>query len=475
MLTRIRVQGFKNLLDVEVELGPFTCFAGKNAVGKSNLFDAIRFVHLLGQHPIQEAAELVREAKGRAADPRGLFTRFGSYTSPEIRITADLVVQPEAANDYGQIVTTKTPAVQYEVALRMSGSGRSARLELVRESLVPLSRGAVDRAFRFTQPAKEFLRKVRPTGKRTEPFLSTVSGALGTEIHVHQEGHGGRKVPVPAPTSSRTALAGHALVEFPTLLAVHRELASWKTLLLEPSAMRMPSEYRDPQRISATGANVPATLDRLATSAGADAEGVLSRLANQLADLVDDVQAVRLRDDERAQTLVIEVQGKDGIFHPASSLSDGTLRFLVLATFLQDSEATGLLCLEEPENGIHPSRILRMINLLRDLGVDPTGELGDGNPLRQVVVNTHSPAVMASLEVDELVYVNTRSVQIGGSRGEVAHLQVPPGSWRATELTPDRLVTRGSLTPYVPFAHREPKSGEQLSLFGFLAEGERRE
>ena len=44
MLTRFEVSGFKNLNDVVVEFGPFTCVAGPNAVGKSNLFDAIRFL-----------------------------------------------------------------------------------------------------------------------------------------------------------------------------------------------------------------------------------------------------------------------------------------------------------------------------------------------------------------------------------------------------------------------------------------------
>ena len=38
MLTRLTIQGFKNLLDVDLCLGPFTCLVGENAVGKSNLF-----------------------------------------------------------------------------------------------------------------------------------------------------------------------------------------------------------------------------------------------------------------------------------------------------------------------------------------------------------------------------------------------------------------------------------------------------
>jgi AAA15 family ATPase/GTPase len=69
MLTRLHVQGFKNLLDVDVRFGPFTCIAGKNAAGKSNLFDAIRFLSLLTQHSIQEAVKLLRETQGREPDP----------------------------------------------------------------------------------------------------------------------------------------------------------------------------------------------------------------------------------------------------------------------------------------------------------------------------------------------------------------------------------------------------------------------
>lgn len=44
MLTRLRVRGFKKFVDVDVRFGPFTCIAGPNGVGKSNLFDAILFL-----------------------------------------------------------------------------------------------------------------------------------------------------------------------------------------------------------------------------------------------------------------------------------------------------------------------------------------------------------------------------------------------------------------------------------------------
>ena len=34
MLTRLKITGFKNLVDVDVRFGPFTCIAGVNGVGE---------------------------------------------------------------------------------------------------------------------------------------------------------------------------------------------------------------------------------------------------------------------------------------------------------------------------------------------------------------------------------------------------------------------------------------------------------
>ena len=47
MLTRLKVSGFKNLVDVDVRFGPFTCIAGANGIGKSNLFDVTTFLSAL--------------------------------------------------------------------------------------------------------------------------------------------------------------------------------------------------------------------------------------------------------------------------------------------------------------------------------------------------------------------------------------------------------------------------------------------
>ena len=75
MLTRLEASGFKNLVDFHLEFGPYTCIAGPNGVGKSNVFDAIRFLSLLAAHTINDAARSIRVAPSNdnTGDLSGIF------------------------------------------------------------------------------------------------------------------------------------------------------------------------------------------------------------------------------------------------------------------------------------------------------------------------------------------------------------------------------------------------------------------
>lgn len=444
VLTRLRVRGFKNLLDLDVRFGPFTCIAGHNGVGKSNLFDAIHFLHLLTKHGIMEAVQQVRDARGRAVDPAALFTAFGDFHAPEIRFTADLLAERDVQDDFGVKSRASTSVLRYELAFVLDPQDGVPRLKLAEESLapVPLRSARKELGFAATKP---FLDSTL-TGRRTKPFISTHTASGEPEITVHPEGHGGRKLP--ATNSARTVVGGMASSEFPTILAVHREMESWKTLLLEPSAMRAPSLYQDKRFLDARGANLAATIYRLQKSE--DRPGrVCTALANQLSRLLEDVGELRLRDDEKSETWTVEVRGRDGIFHPARALSDGTLRFLVLTVLGHDPETKGMICLEEPENGIHPDRIPVMVDLLHDIAVDPQHPVDGDNPLRQVVVNTHSPLVVGHIQRNELVYFDEEHVIHNGQKGRIAALRVPPDSWRAKVADAPALVANGQLVSYL--------------------------
>lgn len=443
MLTRLRVQGFKNLVDLEVRFGPFTCMAGLNATGKSNVFDAISFLHWLTQRPIMEAVQLVRETKGRAPEPAELFTKFEGYTAPEMRFTAEVIVERNVADDFGVKAEAAISTLRYEVAFRLSQDDPGI-LELADESLSPIRISEASRTIAFKH--SRVFRESVVGGRRVRSFISGSGEWPNRVLTVHREGHGGRKLL--APKSSRTVLGGMANADFPTVLAAHKEMASWRTLLLEPSAMRTPSLYRDPRYLDARGANLPNAVDRLIKQEKTPGQ-VCAELANRLSRLVDDVRGLRIVDDGRFETKTLEVLGRDGVYHAARSLSDGTLRFLVLAALELDPEVRGIVCLEEPENGIHPERIETMVQLLKDIAVDAHYAVGADNPLRQVVVNTHSPLVVQNVSVDDLVYLEEEQVARNGSRGRVAALYVPRGSWRARSAADKARLAAGRILAYL--------------------------
>lgn len=60
MLARIEIDGFKTFRDFALGLPPFLVVLGRNGAGKSNLFDALRFLSRLAAEPVAEAAQQAR-------------------------------------------------------------------------------------------------------------------------------------------------------------------------------------------------------------------------------------------------------------------------------------------------------------------------------------------------------------------------------------------------------------------------------
>ncbi len=421
MLTRLRVHGFKNLVNADIRFGPFTCIAGANGVGKSNLFDAITFLSALADRPLIDAALSVRDEAGRTTDVRSLFFRTGTQYTEEMAFEAEMIVPMVGLDDLGQEARASSTFLRYTVKLahRTDDSLRSlGSLELLKEELVQVGARESDP---LPFPHDRAWRKsaVKRRGSLS-PFIATEGMGSQRVIKQYQEGRQGRPLTRPAVNLPRTVLSVANAAENPTTLLARNELRSWRLLQLEPSSLRRPDEFTAPTKLSADGAHLAAALYHLARTAARSAPGgiapdeaetaVYARVANRLADLIDDVYGVSIDLDEKRELLTLLVTGNDRTAHPARALSDGTLRFLALSVLAEEPDAHGLLCLEEPENGIHPARIPAMLRLLQDLTTDVTEPVGPDNPLRQVIVNTHSPSVVKQVPEDSLVVAELGTV-----------------------------------------------------------------
>ena len=469
MLTRLHVSGFKNLVDVDVRFGPFTCIAGANGTGKSNLFDAIQFLSRLASDTFVDAAASIRADDDKASSVQSLFHRIGNEYTDTISFTAEMIVPEEGLDDLGQEAKASITFLRYSLELAYRVDERlpfSGSFELVKESLEHIKLGEAWRRLRFHHSAKDWRNSV-VKGRRSAPFISTVDHEEQRVIRLHQDGGGsGRPQSFSASNLPRTVLSTVNATESPTALLARREMQSWRLLQLEPSSLRRPDEFRTPPGMRPDGSHLPATLYSLAHSENrTDSDDhdtwIYEQIALRLSDLIDEVYEVSVDRDEKRQLLTLQVQDRNGTAYPARSLSDGTLRFLALAVLALDPTAPGVICMEEPENGIHPGRISAMLELLQDIAVDVNIPVARDNPLRQVIVNTHSPAVVHLVPPESLLIAETEQAIRHDKRFQRAVFRWLPETWRSTASPEEKAVMTGRLLYYL---NPVPNNGSQLSL-----------
>ena len=469
MLTRLRVKGFKNLVDVDVRFGPFTCIAGPNGAGKSNLFDAITFLGDLASMKIMQAASRARGTNGRISDFHSLFFRDAKGEFLPMLFIAEMIVPSEVIDDFDRPAKPTATFLEYTLELRLSETHADQSpadpIYIEQEGLRAINSSEASKHLGFAQSPAWIRKHIFGPGNKRTPFISTeVSGnpnQPAIKLFSDQTERGGPPFLVPARKSPQTIVSGVNSSSHPTALAARSELRSWRLLQLEPSALRRFDNFGDDPYVTSTGEHLPGALMRLDNYA---------EVSQRLSELLPDIVSVNVDADEKRQVKTLLLTMKDKETYTASSLSDGTLRFLALAVLALDPEFGGLLCMEEPENGIHPSRIPQMLRLVRslseDVEVDDDGVTAPS--IRQLIVNTHSPLVVAELRDEELLFAETLKMKGKG----FVNFKPLLNTWRqrASDVKGAELITRGEILSYLDGHRRTGRSGAGASLVGRFVE-----
>jgi predicted ATPase len=144
--------------------------------------------------------------------------------------------------------------------------------------------------------------------------------------------------------------------------------------------------FREPQRADVRNdfleedfSNLGVFLSRLKTRFPAAKRAILKGLQDLYAG-IDDFEVF-------ANSGTVQVFFTEGDFAiPAARLSDGTLRYLCLLAILCDPEPPPLICIEEPELGLHPDVLPTLAGLLRTAAKHT-----------QLIVTTHSDILVDAM------------------------------------------------------------------------------
>jgi len=337
-LQLLEVAGYRPFSDLHAELGKMTVIIGANGTGKSSLFDFLQFVAFAATNPIP--FEIDPNSAGKQ-----LFHSGG----------------PEAIQFALEVAAADGPSLRYEVDLR--GPVGKPRVALERLSTAG--------------PEYERLHFLSATGGSGGFYEPAVRIPIGRQWTIPDNELALRRALNPANT---------------VLPAFLQYVTSWRfysALDVSASApVRRPVQTETGPVLAKDGSNLSAVLHALAL----EHQEAFAELETHLRSAVPGFTALKVRPYGGKGTVMAFWQ-EQGVNDELSlaDLSDGTLRFLCWATLCLSPNLPPLICLDEPELGLHP-RVLPILAGLLRLASSRT----------QVLVSTHSPYFLSQFSLEEI-------------------------------------------------------------------------
>ncbi len=351
LIRKIRLQ---NILSfgpggMELEMAPLSVLIGPNGSGKSNLIDVMGLLKALPT----DLAAVVRQ-RGGSGD--------WIWQGPKGKPWAEIGIDIKGPADYSGKLMSTSHALRYHLEL-VGGLGEvivfKERLGTTDEEAVFVSR----RGYR----------------------LSLSSGTDEAEAEVGTNEYG-----VDMDDSILAGLKDRR--RYPEITHVGESLKNVRLyrewIFGRHAPLRSPQKSDLPNRyLLEDASNLGLVLNRLAKN-----YEVKQRVVSLLRELYEGAKDLHI-DVESGSVQVFVQEGSVSV--PATRLSDGTLRYLCLLAILCDPSPPPLVCLEEPELGLHPDILPGLARLLRE-----------ASERCQLIVTTHSDVIVDTLtETPESIVV----------------------------------------------------------------------
>lgn len=349
MIRKLAVKRYRSLADLTLPFGTVRLLIGPNAAGKSNLIDALRLL-----------AEAVRSdmetAVTRRGGLRGVVFLGANEQSFEISLEY-FVPDPAAPHSLSDM--------SYLVRVAERGARPGVALEELRIKRNRNEPGAPKLWFRAEWGRGEALRD--PASDRREAFETGDPGVLALR-------------------------ALGFLDAYPRIRALRTFIEGWQFLSVDLGRVREPQRDERATALASDASNLANVLRTLRASDS----GPYTRIVDDVQSLLKHVEELSTQVERGRVTLLMREHGFSDPLE-ALALSDGTLRLLALVTALETMPEHGLLCIEEPEHGLHPLLFGPLLDLFR--------ERCPANGSKQVLLTTHSPDLVDAGEIDEVLPV----------------------------------------------------------------------
>ncbi len=365
MLTKLTLDNFKNFQHAELKLGSFTVLIGANAVGKSNIREAFRFLHGIGRgytlpdiigekwidsvrvwNGIRGGTQEIIYKQPKSDDPMADFLR------PALAAGVGIELDMQRASNLLPII--------YDIKVALNGSDN-----IVAILSEKLSNNGTD-IFTYWQTDSE-----RDNVKYNTEYDRFTWNEQG-------------QIYKPFLSSERK---NEPVIIREQVADVLEQLKPMRFFDFVLDTLRKPS-FPGQSVLGDSGENFSSVL--YAICQDPQQKEILLSWVEELTPM--DIFDFEFPSDQIGRILVTVVE-RNGQRVSAYSMSDGTLRFLAtLAAFL-GSDSAKFYFFEEIENGIHPTRLHLLTQFIEN-------QVAQGDI--QVVITTHSPLLLNYLKPETL-------------------------------------------------------------------------
>ncbi len=353
MLRRIEIGRFRSIEKLELDLHPLTVLIGPNGSGKSNLLDAFQLI--------------CEGARGSLAD--GMASR-GGY---------DTVVFRGGRNG--------------RMYFRLVWSDEQARPLRHAEVAYLANLHGIEHTYRV--PSETVSASNRVAGGWREELLALRE--LGDCWFVSEGEHEAKEAKAIEESAELGIIQVRDQSRYPTVHWLTRELSAWSVYYPVGTAgdapIRRSQVLRASTRMNASGGNLVSVLHSMKESH--------PETWNQMCDVLRTACPgfERLSFPSEGGDGMIVLRWLEGPFgtefgFSANHLSDGTLRLLYLLAILLSPDPPPLVCIDEPELGLHPDWI-KLVGELLQSAAERT----------QLIVATHSPELVSQMSPSQVVVV----------------------------------------------------------------------
>ena len=365
MIKSIRLVNFKNLADETLSVGPFTIIVGTNASGKSNIRDALRFLHGIGRGyrlPDIIGGKYGVGGQSEWAPIRGAGREIVRFGKSAFRLQ----------------VKMKTLDYLIEVEVDSGDEAHPGPVRVTREELRWDSKIYIGADSTIYTSHPGWGDPVDEQDDDTRLLLRM--GRTGTQ---RKYGH---RIAVRPDQPALTQIQEHRIV-----VKRHKALArqaietfaNMRFLDLAPNRMRQ-AALPGQTVLGDGGENLPVVLQNICTDP--ERKKILGNWLRELTPMdVSDFEFPR-DPSGRVHLRICEAGGRK---FSADSASDGTLRFLAMLAALLGEKPNGLYFFEEIDSGIHPARQWLLLDLIQR-------QVTKGKV--QVMTTTHVPDLLTFVD-----------------------------------------------------------------------------